>query len=60
MPQRRKPGRPVTVPQGEYLTVKFTGAQVKAINRLAGPAPGRRPAMIRELLDLGIKVARAR
>ncbi len=59
--QRKKPGRPRTLGEGAiYITTKLRREQFKAINRIAGPAPGRRPETIRQLLDLGIRVARAR
>lgn len=61
--KQRKPkiGRPGVLGTGaQFLTVCFTAQQMKAINRLAGPAPGRRPAVIRDLLDVGLKAARRR
>ena len=59
MSKPRKIGRPVTVPDGHYLTVKLRGDQLRAINRIAGPAPGGRPRVIRQLLDIGIKATKA-
>jgi hypothetical protein len=57
----KTPGRPNVLGDGaQYLTVKIRRDQMKAINRLAGPAPGGRPKTMRTLLDIGIKVARQR
>lgn len=54
-------GRPNTLgPDAIYVTVKLTRPLFKAINRIAGPAPGTRPTVIRQLLTDGIKVARKR
>ena len=59
--QRNKGGRPnVLGADAGYLTVKLRADQLRAVNRLAGPAPGGRPEVIRKLLDVGLKAARAR
>jgi hypothetical protein len=60
MSKPKKIGRPVTVPRGEYFTIKFTGAQIKAIRALAGPAAGTVPTTIRALVDAGLKATRKR
>jgi hypothetical protein len=58
--QRNKGGRPNVLGVGAtYVTVKLTAAQLRAVNHIAGPAPGRRPAAMRQLLDVGIKAAKA-
>lgn len=53
--QTKRRGRPNIVgANAGYITAKFKRSQIRAINRLAGPAPGGRAAAIRELVDLGI------
>lgn len=59
--QRNKGGRPnVLGADSIYVTTKLTRRQFSAINRMGGYIPGRRPSIIRDLLDVGLKVARAR
>ncbi len=59
--QPKRTGRPnVLGPDGIYLTVKLRRSQFKAINRIAGPAFGTRPTVIRQLIDDGLKLARKR
>lgn len=65
MPKQRKKSKPLGRPNvlgddAAYLTVKFTREQIRAINRLAGPAPGTRPETIRNLLDEGLRMVRSR
>lgn len=58
--QLSKGGRPNVLGAGAaYVTVKLTAAQLRAVNHIAGPAPGRRPAIMRQLLDVGIRAAKA-
>ena len=60
-PQRKKPGRPSTLgPGAMHITTKFRRDQINATDRMGGYVPGRQPGIIRDLLDIGIKVARAR
>lgn len=59
--QRNKSGRPnVLGKDAAYLTVKLRRDQIRRINHIAGPAPGGRPGVIRDLLDAGLKLARSR
>jgi hypothetical protein len=59
--QRSKGGRPnVLGEDAAYLTVKLRRDQIRRINRIAGPAPGGRPTVIRNLLDEALKLARSR
>lgn len=59
--QRKKIGRPCTLGKGAvYFTVKLRADQLRAVNRLGGYVPGQGPVVLRHLLDLGIKVAKAR
>ncbi|KRR10843.1 hypothetical protein CQ12_21485 [Bradyrhizobium jicamae] len=58
---KSKGGRPsVLGKDAAYLTVKLRRDQIRSINRIAGPAPGGRPGVIRDLLDAGLKLARSR
>lgn len=63
MPKLRKKavGRPVTVPDGVYITLKLRGDQLRAARRIGGPAAGTLPRTLRGLIDAGLKtVARKR
>lgn len=64
MPKSNKPpsvGRPNVLGDGAaYRTVKLTADQIRFVARYAGPAAGQKPKAIRDLLDLGIAVARKR
>lgn len=60
-PDKKRPGRPCTLGRDAiYLTVKFRRDQFKALCRIAGPAPGRRPQLIRDMIDSGIAAHRKR
>lgn len=66
MPSRSKSKRPpgrqrIFKPDSGagYLTIKFSGPQIRMINFIGGPAPGTRPAAIRALVDCGIAAYRA-
>lgn len=60
--QPKKAGRPCTLGKdAAYFTVKLRVDQIRFINnRMGGFRPGRGPEALRQLLDLGIKVARSR
>lgn len=60
MPKPRKVGRPATLPGGEYVTVKFSAEQMRAIRKRGGFAGNAMPGIIRGLVDAGLKAKRAR
>lgn len=59
-PHKRPPGRPNRLGRDSELhSVRLRADQARAIRRLAGPAPGTQPDVIRSLLDAGLKATRA-